>query len=120
MVALLVAHSRAEESEVYPIAKDEAGETDEIAHSQQEHAEAEQVLVELSEADPTSSRYEKVLSKVVEAVSHHGHEEESPVLPGMRKRLDDARRARLGESFAASRARHLGARPGAATKEELL
>ena len=32
--ALLIAHSRAEESEVYPVATDEAGETEEVAHSQ--------------------------------------------------------------------------------------
>ena len=34
LCALLIAHSRAEESEVYPVAKDEAGETEEVAHSQ--------------------------------------------------------------------------------------
>jgi hemerythrin superfamily protein len=33
--ALLTAHSRAEEAEVYPVAKAEAHETDEVAHSQQ-------------------------------------------------------------------------------------
>ena len=32
VTTLLIAHSRAEESEVYPVARDEAGETDEVAH----------------------------------------------------------------------------------------
>jgi len=120
MCALLVAHSRAEEEEVYPVAQSEAGETDEVAHSQHEHAEAEQLLAELIKADPTSPSYERLLDKVVGAVTHHVEEEESKVLPGMRSRLDDRRRAELADAFAASRARHLGERPGEASKKELL
>lgn len=120
LCALLTAHSRAEEAEVYPVAKDEAGETDEIAHSQEEHAQAEQLLVELARTDPTSSRYDEVLGKVVESVTHHVKEEESTVLPGIRKRLDERRRAQLGEAFVSSREQHLGEKPGEATKAELL
>ena len=44
VTALLVAHSRAEEAEVYPAARDEAGEADEVEHSQAEHVEAEEIL----------------------------------------------------------------------------
>ncbi|ONI79971.1 hemerythrin [Actinosynnema sp. ALI-1.44] len=118
--ALLVAHSRAEEAEVYPVGKREVGEIEEIEHSQHEHAEAEKLLVELAKADPTSARYDEVLAKVVEAVTHHVREEETHVLPRMHAALDDSRRAELGEAFAASRARHLGDQPGEATKQELL
>src|SRR5215218_9572262 len=50
LAALLIAHSRAQESEVYPVARSEAGETDEVAHSQAEHAEAEELLVQLMDA----------------------------------------------------------------------
>ncbi|TDD71043.1 hypothetical protein E1262_07930 [Jiangella aurantiaca] len=49
VMALLVAHSRAEEAEVYPVARDEAGETEEVAHSQEEHAEAEAFLTARAE-----------------------------------------------------------------------
>ncbi|MFC0106617.1 hemerythrin domain-containing protein [Kibdelosporangium aridum] len=120
MCALLVAHSRAEESEVYPVAKKEAGETDEVEHSQQEHAEAEKLLAELAQADPTGSRYEQLLDKVIESVTHHVEEEESTVLPGMRSRLDGDRLSQLAKAFASSRAQHLGEMPGQATKGELL
>ncbi len=41
---LLIAHSRAEEAEVYSAARDEAGEADDVAHSQEEHAQAEEIL----------------------------------------------------------------------------
>lgn len=120
MCTLLVAHSRAEEAEVYPVGKSEVGEIEEIEHSQHEHAEAEELLAKLAKTDPTSAQYDEVLAKVVDAVTHHVKEEETNVLPRMRSGLDDARRAELGEAFAASRARHLGEQPGEATKQELL
>ncbi|GAA4552252.1 hemerythrin domain-containing protein [Amycolatopsis samaneae] len=120
LAALLTAHSRAEEAEVYPVARTEAGEADEVAHGQEEHAQAERLLARLVETDHDSDRFDKVLKELVEAVTHHVEEEESTVLPRMREHLDDRRRAELGRVFAASRARHLGDRPGEAGKPELL
>jgi hemerythrin superfamily protein len=120
LTSVLLAHSRAEESLVYPAAKAEAGEDQEVAHSQHEHAEAEQLLARLADTDPESDRFEQVLGELVDAVTHHVQEEESHVLPGMRERLDDERRAELGRAFAAARAEHLGDRPGHASREELL
>lgn len=119
LAMLLTAHSRAEEAEVYPVAREEAGETDEVKHSQQEHAEAEQLLKRLTETDPESRRFDDVLTELVKSVTHHVKEEESTVLPGMRRHMDAARLAELGRKFAASRAAHLGDRPGEASREEL-
>jgi hemerythrin superfamily protein len=118
--SLLIAHSRAEESEVYPAAKAEAGEDDEVAHSQQEHAEAEQLLEALQGVEPTSKEFDLGLQKLVKAVTHHVEEEESDVLPGLRERLSVSRRAELAEAFAATREEHLGDRPGEATRDELM
>ncbi|NUT50148.1 MAG: hemerythrin domain-containing protein [Saccharothrix sp.] len=120
LISVLTAHSRAEEAEVYPVAKDEAGEVDEVQHSQEEHAEAERLLLRLGRTDPTSAAFDDVLREVVEAVTHHVEEEESSVLPGIRRRLAEGRREELGRAFAESRARHLGDRPGDETREELL
>ncbi|MEU5153128.1 hemerythrin domain-containing protein [Glycomyces sp. NPDC021274] len=117
--ALLTAHSRAEEAEVYPVARDEAGETEEVAHSQEEHEQAEEILVRLNEADPQSPEFDTVLQELVDAVTHHVEEEESNVLPGMQTGLDDTRRLELGTAFAASRAAHLGDQPGMASRKEL-
>jgi hemerythrin superfamily protein len=119
LTALLIAHSRAEEAEVYPVARDEAGEADEVAHSQEEHVEADQLLARLAESDPQSADFDDVLNELVSAVKHHVEEEESKVLPGMRQRLSDGRRAELGEAFASSRKQHLGEQPGDISKEEL-
>lgn len=120
VAALLAAHSRAEEAEVYPAARDEAGETDEVAHSQQEHLEAEQLLHRLADTDPESKEFERLLDEFVAAVQHHVEDEETTVLPGIRERLDDQRRRQLGAAFAASRAEHLMAGDaGQLSKDEL-
>ena len=119
LTTLLTAHSRAEEAEVYPAARDEAGIAEDVAHSQAEHVQAEQLLAELAGVDPGSSQFEAVLGQVFEAVTHHVGEEEATVLPGMREGLSTQRLTELGEAFLASRAEHLGEQPGEARKREL-
>ncbi|WGY04219.1 hemerythrin domain-containing protein [Nocardioides sp. QY071] len=118
MTTLLTAHSRAEESEVYPAAS-EAGGADDVEHSQKEHLEADRLALALSETDPSSPDFPTALKKLVDAVSHHVEEEETTVLPGMREHLDEARRAELGEAFLAAREEHLGEQPADITKAEL-
>lgn len=118
--ALLVAHSRAEEAEVYSVARDEVGESEEIASSQHEHVKAERLLQRLQSSDVNSSEFDSTLQELIDAISHHVEEEENTVLPGLRKNLDDRRRERLGEAFAESRQEHLGERPGEADRAELL
>lgn len=119
LTTLLTAHSRAEEAEVYPAAADEAGGSGEVKHSQKEHLEAEQLLERLATVDPTASEFDSVLGQVIDAVTHHVEEEESTVLPGLRDRLSDQRRAELGEAFLAARAERVGEQPGEATKADL-
>lgn len=118
LVTLLTAHSRAEEAEVYPVARDEAGAADKVAHSQEEHAEADRLLEELAAADPESPEFDEVLAKVVEAVTHHIEEEEKTVLPAMQTGLGDERRAELADAFLANRREHLGDMPDDVTAQE--
>jgi hypothetical protein len=120
VTTLLVAHSRAEEAEVYPVARDEAGIADDVAHSQEEHAEAEELLEKLKGLDHESEEFHSTLDDLIEAVTHHVEEEESTVLPGMRDNLSDDRLQELADAFVAARAEHMGDRPGEATKAELL
>lgn len=120
LTTLLVAHSRAEEAEVYPAARDEAGAAEDVEHSQKEHLAAEQVLERLAAADPLSTEFDSTLQELVDAVTHHVEEEEKTVLPGMRQNLDEKRLADLGEAFLSSRREHLGEQPGEKTKEEML
>jgi hemerythrin superfamily protein len=120
VTALLIAHSRAEEAEVYPAARDEAGESEDVEHSQAEHVEAEEILMRLAGMDATDPEYEATVRELVDAVTHHVEEEESKVLPGMRANLSPERLVELGEAFAEARNAHLGELPGEATKDDLL
>jgi hemerythrin superfamily protein len=119
LCSLLIAHSRAEESDVYPIAKDEAGETEEVAHSQAEHAEVEDMLERMSQMETDSAEFESALEELIHSVTHHVEEEEAKVLPGMQQRLSEGRRAELADAFIATRTEHIGDRPGDATRQEV-
>ena len=118
MATLLTAHSRAEEAEVYPAAR-EAGGADDVEHSQKEHLEADELAEKLAATDPDSDQFTERLKKLVEAVTHHVEEEESTVLPGMRKHLDEVTLTKLGDAFLATRQEHLGQQPGEKTKAEM-
>jgi hemerythrin superfamily protein len=120
VTSLLAAHSRAEEAEVYPAARDEAGIADDVEHSQEEHLLADTILKKLSEADPSSTEFDSTLAELVKAVSHHIEEEEQKVLPALRSGLDAARLEELGEGFTRMRAEHLGALEVDLTKAEMV
>lgn len=119
LATLLVAHSRAEEAEVYPAAAHEAGAGGEVEHSQEEHAEAEKLLEQLQSADPNSGQFDRLLKELADAVTHHVEEEESEVLPAMRKGLSQQRLSQLATAFANAREQHLGDKAGTATRDEL-
>jgi hemerythrin superfamily protein len=120
LAMVLTAHSRAEEAEVYPAARDRGGQADEVAHSQQEHLQAERLLARLAETSPQSKKFDQVLAKLIDAVNHHVVEEESTVLPGIREQLSHQQRMKLGRAFVTSRSHHMGDRPGQASKQDLL
>jgi hemerythrin superfamily protein len=118
MSTLLFAHSRAEESEVYPRARAAGGE-DEVEHSQEEHLQADQLAERLTSLDPDSGEFGDVLEQLIDAVTHHLEEEEESVLPHMRERMSADELEDLGERFLAARAEHLGDQPDDMTKEQL-
>ena len=119
LTTLLFAHSRAEESEVYPVVADEVGAAEHVEHSQEEHVEADELLAKLAETDPESADFLTALEEVVKAVSHHIEEEEETVLADMRSGLSEERRAELGEAFLTERQKHLGDQPEDITRDEL-
>jgi len=119
MSTLLFAHSRAEESEVYPRARAAGGE-DDVEHSQEEHLQADKLAEQLIALDPESSQFAHVLDELIHAVNHHLEEEEESVLPHMRERMDADELTTLGERFLAARAEHLGDQPDDMTKEQLV
>ena len=118
MSTLLFAHSRAEESEVYPRARAAGGDED-VEHSQKEHLVADQLAESLTRLDPGSQEFSDVLDELVDAVTHHLEEEEETLLPHLRERMDADTLDDLGERFLAARADHLGDQPDDMTKQDL-
>ncbi len=119
LTTLLTAHSRAEESEVYPVVAEEIGAEEHVEHSQDEHIEADELLAALADTDPDGAEFVPALEKVIKAVSHHIEEEEQTVLRDIRSGLPESRRDALAEAFLAARAQHLGEQPDDITRDEL-
>ncbi|MFE7547893.1 hemerythrin domain-containing protein [Streptomyces gardneri] len=107
--ALLVAHSEAEEAEVYGALKRFGGvDTEEVEHGEEEHTDGTKALLALLEVDDVGSdAWDTRLAKLVEAVSHHMDEEERTVLNEARESVPEGRRAELGIAFQEERARQL-------------
>ncbi len=106
-VAMLAAHSQAEEVHVYPVLAKEAHEREEAKHSTEEHHQAEKLGKKLLKADPESSDFDRALDEFVSAVLHHMDEEETDILPALQRTLKAGRLRKLGQAFAARRAKAL-------------
>jgi hemerythrin superfamily protein len=118
LVALLAAHSRAEEAEVYPVIRRETGASEEVAHSQEEHVQADHLAARLVDADIDTDTFDATLDKLVKAVRHHIEEEESDVLPAL-DALPGERHMALGSAFVRVRADHLMAGATSMSRAEL-
>lgn len=113
-VAMLEAHSRAEEEQVYPVLAREAGDKEGAEHGADEHHEAEQQGKRLLEMDWESEEFDQALEEWISAVRHHVEEEENELLPELKRAVDADRLRELGAAFASRRARSLAGQPLAA------
>jgi hemerythrin superfamily protein len=118
ILALLAAHSRAEESEVYPAVRQDTDAQDKVAHSQEEHAEADQLVARLVETDADSPEFDQTLKELVAAVQHHIQEEEESVLTALDE-LPSERQRELAAAFAEHRSEQLTAGVADLTRREL-
>jgi hemerythrin superfamily protein len=99
VAARLTAHSGAEEQHVYPAIRDSAPVDEEtVDHAYHEHAEADHLLNKVRNLID-SPHFDQALDEFVAAVKHHVEEEESEVLPALRKAVDKATLERLGDAF---------------------
>ncbi|MEV4174190.1 hemerythrin domain-containing protein [Nonomuraea sp. NPDC049709] len=112
--ALLIAHARAEEDRVYPGI--------DAHHSVEEHKEAEVLLDALVRAEPGTAEFAKTLDELIASVTHHVEEEETKLLPSLKKSAGAKELEQLGRAFKQRRAEELQALAGTgdgATKAEL-
>ncbi len=101
MATMFIAHARAEEREVYPTIANQAPDAKgEVHHGKEEHEEAEELLEQLLSQDVDSKQFRSTLEEFIEAVNHHVEEEESEILPALRKAVGVRRLEELGAAFA--------------------
>lgn len=116
VVALLAAHSRAEESEVYPVVRRHTTAADDVDHSQKEHVEADQLAARLVSSD--GATFDALLKQLVTVVRHHIDEEERSVLAALES-IDPQEQERLGSAFLRLRSERLTAGATSLTRDEL-
>lgn len=98
---LLVPHSEAEESFVYPAIRGlDSSESDEVRDGTAEHHHIESQLRELLAEDPAEPGYDGKLAAMIGELRHHMEEEEEELLPVLSDRASDDERAQLGARFA--------------------
>lgn len=102
---LHVAHAEAEEHEVYPTLRDERAITEhEKNHGKEEHAEGNEALLEVLEAEELEGEeFDDLVEKLAEKVNHHLTEEELTILNPAREEVPEEERARLGAAFLQAR-----------------
>ena len=98
---LLLPHSEAEESFVYPAIKDyDRSEADEVKDGVAEHHHIEGLLEELLAEDPSGPGYDGKLAAMIGELRHHVEEEEQDLLPVLTEQASDEEREELGARFA--------------------
>jgi hypothetical protein len=102
---LHVAHAEAEEHEVYPTLRKERAITEhEKDHGEEEHAEGNEALLAVLEAEDTDGdEFDDLVEELAEKVNHHVTEEELTILNPAREEVPEDERARLGEAFLKAR-----------------
>lgn len=99
---LLLPHSQAEESFVYPTIRElDPEETEEVHDGTAEHHHVEGLLRELLAEDPDGAGYDGKLAAMAGELRHHVEEEEQELLPVLSEKASDEQRAELGARFAA-------------------
>ena len=102
---LHIAHAEAEEHHVYPaLRQDDAIDEDEAHHGEEEHAEGNEALLKVLEADELDGEeFDDLVEELARLVNHHLTEEELTILNPAREDVDADERARLGAAFLKAR-----------------
>jgi len=126
---LLLPHSEAEESFVYPAIRDyDTSEAEEVKDGVAEHHHIEGLLQELLTEEAGGPGYDGKLAAMIGELRHHVEEEENDLLPVLLEQASDEEREELGARFAEVTGHQLeaeaeagasGGSDGEPTKEEL-
>ncbi|WP_199430542.1 hemerythrin domain-containing protein [Qaidamihabitans albus] len=98
VIAELVRHSVAEEQYMYPAARKNLANGNEIAdHEIEEHSEAEQVMKQLEDLDPKDPKFDQLLGQLMDSIRHHVEDEENDLLPKLQNSMSEEELRDLGE-----------------------
>lgn len=98
---LLLPHSKAEESFVYPAIREYDGdEAEEVQDGAAEHHHVESLMKELLTEAPSGPGYDGKLAAMIGELRHHVEEEEQELLPVLSEKASEDERAELGARFA--------------------
>lgn len=99
----LVAHSKAEEEVVYPLAREFYDETQELYDEQ---AEMHRLLDEIKKLEPNSSSFNQQIETLKDMVEEHVDDEEDDMLSKMRRKLSEERMEEIATQFKAAKSRY--------------
>lgn len=81
MIRQIKIHTALEEQIFYPVVRNQLGMTKVAEHSLEEHREVEQIIEKLERTNPEEDEYDRLVGKLINAVTHHIDEEEKEMLP---------------------------------------
>ena len=97
---LLIPHSEAEESVVYPAIEEAAPkQEEEVKDGAAEHHHIEEAMQRLLDDGPDAPGSDGVEAALVAELRHHMEEEEDDVLPDYKDKTTVAQRREIGEKF---------------------
>lgn len=95
----LTIHTLGEEQLVYPRLEQDGELKPMAAEARDEHAEAKQMLLDISNMDASSPDWDQKFESLVEAIKHHVEEEENEVFPKMKEKFESAELAAMAQSY---------------------
>jgi hemerythrin superfamily protein len=100
---LLIPHSEAEESFVYPAIRAKASDAgEEVQDGVAEHHQIEEMLKNLLRGEPGDAGYDGTLAAITGELRHHVQEEEEELLPLLEQHSTTEEREEMGRRFAAA------------------
>lgn len=100
LVSELASHEAAEESIVHPTLRDDVPDGEAEAESVlREESQAEEMLAEMEDIDPTSTDFVSRFQQLERAVLTHANHEEAEEHPRLREHIELDRRQEMGEAF---------------------
>lgn len=101
VAGLLLPHSEAEESFVYPAIRNyDDSEADEVHDGVAEHHHVEELMQQLLTEEPGGPGYDGKLAAMIGELRHHVEEEEEELLPVLTEKASAEEREELGVRFA--------------------